>query len=287
MNIAKNIWRSMLFVPANNDQFVRKAHLQGSDAIILDLEDSVPYDQKQSARDSLATAVDYIARYNIDILVRINIEEGLRTADIEAIIGLKVSAIVVAKTETAEQISKISAQITQLEKKRVHGTPINIIAQIESVYALLHLDDIAKSPRVFAMTLGPEDFCVSAGMSPTPDSLLFPNQQVLFACRRAGITPYGFVGSIADYSDLDAFRVMVRRASDLGFEGAFCIHPNQAKILNEELYPSESTIAWAEEVVRFFEKAKIDGKGAFMYEGKMVDQPVILRAKKILSLKER
>ena len=275
----------MLFVPANNEGFILKSHTRGADAIILDLEDSVPIDQKQAARDALPSAVEHITQHNIDVLVRINYENNLAILDLKAIVGLKVSAIVVAKTETAAQIGKISDQMARLEKERAHGFPINLIAQIESVNALLYLDDIAKAPRVSAMTLGPEDFCASAGMSPTPDGLLFPNQQILFACRRAGITPYGFVGSIADYSDLDAFRIMIRRASALGFEGAFCIHPDQAKILNEELSPSDYDTAWAEGVVKAFETAKADGKGAFMYEGKMVDQPVILRAKKILSLR--
>ncbi|MCR4307077.1 MAG: CoA ester lyase [Candidatus Berkelbacteria bacterium] len=287
MNGPKNLWRSMLFVPANNNDFVLKAHTRGADAIILDLEDSVPPDQKEVARNAVAAAVEHLRNHNVDVLVRINSEEELAMRDIGSIVGLRVSAIVVAKAETGTQISEISAQLTRLETKNSNASPISLIAQIESVDALLHLDEIAKLPRVSAMTLGPEDFCASAGMAPTPDGLLFPNQQILFACRRAGITPLGFVGSIADYSDLEAFRVMVRRASAFGFEGAFCIHPNQVSILNEELLPSPSVRQWAKDVVKAYEIAQAEGKGAMMYEGKMVDLPVIIRARRILSLDDR
>lgn len=292
MSGSEVLWRSMLFVPANNEGFVLKAHTRGADAIILDLEDSVPTDQKQAARDALPSAVQHITSHNIDVLVRINYEEELATRDLEAIVELKVSAIVVAKAETASQVRKISGQLTWLEAMSdveydILNKPIRIIAQIESVDALLHLDEIAKSPRVSAMTLGPEDFCASAGMAPTPDGLLFPNQQVLFACRRAGITPLGFVGSIADYSDLDGFKIMVRRAAALGFEGAFCIHPNQAAILNEEFSPSPSIIKWAKEVIKGNAIAKAEGKGTFKHDGKMVDLPVIIRAQNILSLEDK
>lgn len=283
MTADNKIWRSMLFVPANNEKFVLKSHTRGADAIILDLEDSVPSDQKKVARKALRAAVSHLRSHNIDVLVRINVEEDLAILDLKTIIGLDVSAIIVAKADTAYQVSRISDHINRLENEKNAVTSLTLIALIESVDALLHLDGIAHSPRVSAMTLGPEDFCASAGMEPTADGLLFPNQQVLFSCRRAGITPMGFVGSIADYDDLDAFRAMARRASSLGFEGAFCIHPKQVAVLNEEFSLSPSVIKWAKNVVEAYEFAKVEGKGAFMVDGKMVDRPVIIRARRILT----
>ena len=146
MNGPKNLWRSMLFVPVNNNEFVLKAHTRGADAIILDLEDSVPSDQKKVARNAVAAAVEHLRNHNIDVLVRINSDEELATRDIGSIVGLRVLAIVVAKAETATQLGKISAQLTRLETQNSNATPISLIAQIESVDALLHLDEIVIYP---------------------------------------------------------------------------------------------------------------------------------------------
>ena len=159
-----------------------------------------------------------------------------------------------------------------------------IIAMIESVDALPVLDDIANAhPRVIAMTLGSEDFSATAGMQPVPDTLYLPNQMLAFACRRANIMPLGFPGSIADYSDIDAFRVIIKRAKQLGFVGAFCIHPKQVEVLNEELTPTAEEVTHAEGLLAAFEAGLAAGKGAVEYKGKMIDLPVVERARELLN----
>ena len=273
-------WRSMLFVPAHVEKFVQKAHMRQADAIILDLEDSVPVGEKNQARELLDSTLKYLADRDVDILVRINTNKTYTDLELALIVALGISTIVVPKVESAAQVERISSQLSQYEQAHGSDTPVNIIAQIESVNALPNLDEIACLPRVCAMTLGAEDFCESAGMEPTEEGLLFPNQQVLFACRRAGISPYGFVGSIAQYSDLDHFRKIVRQASALGFIGAFCIHPDQVKVLNEGFSPPPSLIKWAESVIEAYENS--GSAGAIAFEGKMVDLPVVNRARKIL-----
>jgi citrate lyase subunit beta/citryl-CoA lyase len=119
-------------------------------------------------------------------------------------------------------------------------------------------------------------------MAPIPETLFAPNQMVAFACRRAGILPFGFPASIADYSDAQVFTRTVKLASQLGFVGAFCIHPSQAHMLNEGFSPSSEELEHATGLLAAFAEAEREGRGAFAYKGKMVDPPVVARAEELL-----
>lgn len=282
-------WRTALFIPVHIEKFVEKAHTRGADAYILDLEDSVPLEQKAMARDCVIRAAKTVSQHGASALVRINLDERFAMKDIDASIDASVSAIVIPKVESARQIQKFAVYIDALEQMR--GLPKGhtaIIAMIESVEALQVLDEIAQAhPRVVAMTLGSEDFSATAGIQPVPETLFLPNQMLTFACRRANIMPLGFPGSIADYSDIDAFREIVKRAKQLGFVGAFCIHPKQVEVLNEELTPSAQEVEHAEGLLAAFEAGLAQGKGAVEYKGKMIDLPVVERAKELLNNAKR
>ncbi|TNC80376.1 MAG: CoA ester lyase [Oleiphilus sp.] len=277
-------WRSALFIPVHIEKFVAKAHTRGADAYILDLEDSVPLAQKAEARECVVKAAQTVAQGGADALVRINLDEELALLDLEASIDPSVKAIVVPKVESAAQIARLAERIDMLERKRgmKHGCTA-MIAMIESVDALPVLDEIASChPRLVAMTLGSEDFSATAGMQPLPQTLLLPNQMLAFACRRANIIPLGFPGSIADYSDIEAFRSTIVFAKQLGFAGAFCIHPKQVEILNAVLTPSQEEIADARGLLEAFEAGLAAGKGAVEFKGKMIDLPVVHRARELL-----
>jgi citrate lyase subunit beta / citryl-CoA lyase len=155
---------------------------------------------------------------------------------------------------------------------------------VETASAFLRLGEIARAhPRVVAMTLGSEDFATAIGMVPEAENLFFPKQQMVIAARAAGIMPMGFVGSIADFRDLDAFRSTIRRSRRLGFVGAPCIHPSQVTILNQEFAPSADEIAHAERVVAAYEKATAEGVGAIQIDGRMIDVPIVERAQALLA----
>ena len=159
-----------------------------------------------------------------------------------------------------------------------------IIAQIEDVSALPHLDEIATSSlRLLGMTIGSEDFSASAGMEPIPEALFVPNQQVLMACRRANIMPLGFPASIADYSDVENFKTTIEFAKKLGFVGAFCVHPSQVTVLNEGFMPTKQEILHAQQLISNFEIQSKLGKAVFQFKGKMVDAPVVARATNLLN----
>lgn len=279
----------MLFVPAHIEKYVDKAHNRGADAYILDLEDSVPLTEKATARNMVATGATKVSCSGGAALVRINHPLRLAIRDLEAVINPAISAIVIPKVSHAEQIKAITSIIDELETEL--GMALGhtrLIAQIESADALPHLDEIAtSSSRLLGMILGSEDFSASAGMSPTPKGLFAPNQAVLFACRRAGILPLGFAASIADYSDTEKFRKTIEEARSLGFVGAFCIHPSQIDILNEGFTPSAAEIDHAQRLIDTFEKGLNEGKGAVEFEGKMIDAPVVARARELLSTTSR
>lgn len=278
------ISRSMLFVPAHIEKFVSKAHNRGADAYILDLEDSVPAAVKAVARKMVIPGAKSVSCKGASAMVRINQPLRLAIRDLEASIDPAIAAVIVPKVASASQLKALSEVIDELEIER--GMTLGhtlIIAQIECANALTELDAIANSStRLLGMILGSEDFSASVGMEPTPMGLFAPNQAIVFACRRAGILPFGFPASIADYSDIERFRETIREARQLGFVGAFCIHPSQVNVLNEQFSPTEQETEEAKQLIAAFEQGLIEGKGAIELKGKMIDAPVVARAKELL-----
>lgn len=282
--MTEKIWRSMLFLPAHNEKFVERAHTRGADAYILDLEDAVPLAEKPLARSMLAAGVKQVTQGGAAALVRINSEAEHISEDLDSACIAGVAALVLPKINSAGAVDAIARQVYALEKSRgIAVGSIQLIAQIEDVRALPVLDAIAaSSQRLLGMILGSEDFSATAGMEPFPEALFAPNQQIIFSCRRAGILPFGFPASIADYSDINIFRSHIRQARRLGFVGAFCIHPSQIAVMNEEFSPSPAEIEWAHGVIEAFATARREGKGAVAYKGKMIDPPVVARAHETL-----
>ncbi|MES0157036.1 CoA ester lyase [Mesorhizobium sp. M0018] len=279
-------WRSLLFVPAHVPRFVEDAHERGADGVILDLEDSVPQDQKGGARRQLPEAVAKVARKGAAVLVRVN--RGLRAlaADLDAAVMAGVDALVLPKTDSAEWVLEIANAVSELERER--NLPlgrIRFLAQIETPGALQNLAAIASAhPRMVAMALGPEDFTAAVGGAPEFDLLLTPNLSVLFAARAAGLLPLGFVGSIGEFSDTHKLCEAAAHARRLGFAGALAIHPTQVAIFNEAFSPSAGELEWARSVVAADNDAATRGLSAFSLNGKMVDPPVVRRAHEILAL---
>jgi citrate lyase subunit beta/citryl-CoA lyase len=159
------------------------------------------------------------------------------------------------------------------------------MAMIETPGAWFQMPQIARaSPRIVGLTLGGEDFALEMGMLPTAEGLMMPKQQLAIAARSAGILPLGFIGTVADYKDLDAFRETVRRSRRLGFRGASVIHPAQVPILNEEFAPSPDEVASAKKIVAAYDEAVAAGRGSISVDGKMIDVPVVLRAQGLLAI---
>jgi len=279
------IWRSLLYVPANNGRFIAKAHTRGADAIILDLEDSVPVTERPGARAALAETVAAAGQAGADVTVRINRPLREAIADLEAAVIPGVRALFVAKTENPGHLRLIDETVTELETER--GLPagsIGLSVMIESPAALRMAAEIgASSGRIVAMSLGGEDFATEMHAPPDPETLELPKLLCLMAAREAGVMPIGFLGTVADYTDLEKIRTALARSRKFGFEGASCIHPAIVPLLNEAFAPTQLEAAWAERVVTEYAAAQEKGRGAITIDGKMIDVPVAIRAGHILA----
>ena len=278
------VWRSLLYVPVNVDKYVEKAHTRGADCIQLDLEDSVPLAEKANARKLVAAAAKRVRRAGGDVVVRINSPLPNALLDLEHSILQDVDGIAITKTGNADYIRRIDETIGAFEAKRgLSAGHTKLIAMVETPAAFFEMPAIARaSDRLVAMNIGGEDFALECGMEPSEETLLMPKQQMIIAARAAGLMPLGFIASVAGFGDREAFRLMVRRSRRFGFMGAGCIHPDQVAIVNEEYSPSADEVAFANRVVSENAKAEAAGRASFAIDGKMIDVPVVERARRLL-----
>ena len=278
------VWRSLMYVPVNVEKFVDTAADRNADAYILDLEDAVAPSQKAKARGMIAAAIPKVSRKGADVVVRVNRPWRMLIADLEAAVIPGITALALPKIESAEHIQMIAEIVDELELERglPNGT-VRFIAMVETASGFFRTEAIARShPRVVAITIGAEDIALSVGMLPEAEGLFYPKQHSVFAARAAGILPLGFVGTVADYKDTEAFRATIKRSRKLGFAGAACIHPLQVPILNEEFGYTQDEVRRAQAMVDAYDTALAAGKGAIEFEGKMIDIPVVARAQEIL-----
>ena len=278
--------RSTLILPVNVPRFIEKAHLRGADAIMLDLEDAVPAQEKGPARRLVREAIPQVARGGAEVFVRVNHEAELLADDVEASVHPGLDGICFPKAESAEQVQRLDAQILGLERRR--GLPlgrIEVYPLIESPRGLLNLEGIATaSPRVKSITLGPEDYCLTLGVEPSADGveLLYGVSKVVTVCMAYGLTPLGLLGSIAGFRDLEAFEQSAARARRLGCVGASCIHPDQVDVLHRVFSPAPAALARARAATAAFEAGLKRGTASVNLDGAMVDIPVYRRATHLL-----
>jgi len=280
------VWRSGLFVPVNVERFVAKASSRGADVIQLDLEDSIASGDKADARRALPAAVERIrSEGRSDVLVRINQPLELAVRDLEAAVLPGVDGIMVTKAEGPDHLRLLDELVSRLEASRsLPDRTIRFVVLIEAPGPLLHAEAIARAtPRNIALSLGAEDYATAVGGEPTGEMLLVPKQQVLQAARAAGLMPLGTIGTVAEYSDIAAHERVVRLSASFGFVGASAIHPSQVPALNAGFSPSAEAVAYAERIVALDREAAAAGRGSFALDGRMIDIPIVQRAKALLA----
>jgi citrate lyase subunit beta/citryl-CoA lyase len=282
---APPVWRSILYVPGNVPKFIDKAHERGADCILVDLEDSVTVAEKPTARAMLPETMKKVVRGGADVAVRINRPMRLAIPDIEAAVRPGLSALFITKTEGVQHLRLLDEAVSELERER--GMPVGSVgfgAMIEHPRALAELNDIAeRGPRVIAMMLGGEDFALETGSIPSDESLELPKRLVAFAAQAHGVAMIGILGTVADYSDPAAYKNSAERARRFGFSGGTCVHPGLVQALNEAFTPSAEDVAYARKLIVADEEAAAGGRGSFTVDGKMIDIPVIDRARRLLA----
>jgi citrate lyase subunit beta/citryl-CoA lyase len=272
------IWRSMLYVPANVPRFVAKAPTAGADAVILDLEDSVPADRKEEARAALAEAVPTARSGGADVLVRINRPLPLAVADMQAVIAAGADGILLTKTLGPDHVALAAEMLAEAPR------PMRIIPMIETAAALPRMEAIARASRLVAgLLIGAEDLATDCNAAADDELLALAKRQMVLAACAAGVAPFGTLGTVADYRDPEKVRALIARSKRSGLVGASCIHPSLVPVLNEGFSPSAEEVDLARRQLAAAEEAAREGRGSFSVDGRMVDEPILIRARRTLA----
>jgi citrate lyase subunit beta/citryl-CoA lyase len=258
------------------------AGLHRPDGIILDLEDSVHPQEKDAARLVVRNALRCVDFGGAERMVRINQgDPGLD--DLEAVVPESPDLILIPKVETADQVMAVAAFVTEFQSGGEHESPIWLMPIVESALGLENAFDIASAHEtVVALTIGLEDFTADLGVVKTPEGLesLWARSRIVNAARASGIQAIDSVyGDVADEEGLLAWGV---RSRAMGFQGMGCIHPRQVRIIHQAFAPSEAELTRALRIVEAFEEAERQGLGVVSLGTKMIDRPVVLRARQLV-----
>ncbi len=269
----------MLFVPATSEHLWEKASQRGADAVVIDLEDAIPIEKKELARAMAPKAIQLLKDKGADVVLRVNSDPKLWEQDLVGMPLKSLSAVMLPKVETKDQVEAFSKALTQ----HCSATPPPIAALLETPLGVLATSQIAGHPSLCALGFGAEDYSGAIGVHPHALALTWPAQQVITGAHAYGLQCWGMAGSIAEVKDLDAFGKDVEFARSIGFTGSVCIHPNQVAIVNRGFSPSAAELEWAQKVVDADEAARAKGLGAVLLEGKMIDKPIVDRARRWLA----
>lgn len=277
--------RSLLFIPATEEKFITKAHQRGAGAVILDLEDAVAPANKIAARKIVTEMAARLQANGIKVLVRINAES---VEDVEAAVSEHVLALVIPKAESADDIHKVSAILARREAELgLEVGHTHLLVLIETPTAVCNAHSIAcADERISGLILGSEDLALALDVDPCPESLQYAAAQVVMAARAAGKVPLGVPGSLATITESERFREVVALGQKIGMAGTVCIHPNQVAVVRDIYISDSQKINDAKDLLRAFDEAESSGKGAVMWNGKMLDAPIVERARKLVSRHE-
>jgi citrate lyase subunit beta/citryl-CoA lyase len=270
-------------VPAHVEKYVSSPHIATADAVILDLEDSVPADSKGLARAALARAIPTVAQSGADVLVRIN-DGDMAAEDIAAAVRPGVSALVIPKVRDAAGLKHLDRLVADAEAAAgMASGSVRFVALIETADGFLDMAAIARATgRTVAISLGNEDFALDLGMEASDETLLMPRQQLVIVAAAAGLMPLGLVGSATRFDDSDAYRALALKSRRFGYVGSSCIHPSQIALLNEAFSPTAEQVVEARRLVQAAEAAGADNRGAFSIDGRMIDGPIVARAEALI-----
>jgi citrate lyase subunit beta/citryl-CoA lyase len=288
------LYRSILFVPGNRAEWIDKAPQYRPDALILDLEDAVPNEEKSDARAVVRAGIERLRARGMPALVRVNgLETGLTGEDIEAVVTPGLVAIAIPKLERAEEVLKVDAWIELFERKA--GLPprsVEIVAIPETARGIKDAYELAVAcPRVGNIVGGGSarsgDITKAIGYKWTRPGLetLPLASHMLLAARAAGIEYPLAVGSL-EVGDTELVRAQLERAREVGFRGALAIHPKAIPIANEIFAPSSEEIEWNKGVLRAMADAEQSGRAAVTYDGMMIDYAHVRNALELLEQAE-
>jgi citrate lyase subunit beta/citryl-CoA lyase len=286
--------RTALFAPGIKDRVMGKALAAGADAVILDLEDSVPLATKAEARTLVAKTIDGVAANpsRPGIYVRVNAAStGLLADDLEAVVRPGLDAVLLSKTENIEDVGQTAGSLDRLEKARgIKAGAVEIILQIENALGVYNCFNLIKaSPRVAATCFGSArdgDLQTDLGCSWSIEGteLLYARSKVLLDTRAAGANIHPLDGVFADLNDETGLLADSKLSARLGYIGRTVIHPKQIEPVKAAYAVPEADVAYYQKIATEFAVAEKTGTAAIAVDGKLVDYAMAQRARRVLAL---
>jgi citrate lyase subunit beta/citryl-CoA lyase len=267
--------RSLLFVPGQREKMLAKAATLPADAIVFDLEDSVPPAEKAAAREMVAAALGDWPAQAPRPYVRVNApRDGQVAEDVAAVLAHPTCGVLVPKVDRPVELLALFDAFG--------GRARELLVNIETPRALLHVEEFADTPGVAGLFLGGEDLTLALGARRTPEGgeLSWPRYLLLVAARAAGIAAFDAIHP--EFSNLAVFQRDCEIGAAAGFDGKFAIHPAQLPAIHAAYTPDADAIAHAQRVVTVYDAAMARGEGAVAIDGQMIDPPVAERARALL-----
>lgn len=281
----KRLRRTGLYIPGNNPAMIQNAGIFGADSVVLDLEDAVSINEKDSARFLVRNALNNINYGNTEVIVRINsLSTPYGREDLEAIGRVHPDGIRLPKAESIQDVQEVDGILSRIEKEKgFKKGSIKIMPVIESAKGLFNVFEIVKaSKRVAVINFGAEDYTADIGAQRTKEGkeLFDIRTRILLAARVAGIDVQDSV--FAYVHDIEGLIRETKFIKQLGFDGKSVIHPNQIKPVHQVFTPTEEEIKNAKRIISAIEEAKRRKSGVVSLDGRMVDAPVAAKAQRVL-----
>lgn len=281
--------RSMLFVPGNTPNLLLNADVLGADSVILDMEDAVSPTEKDAARILVRNTLRYYRYSGCEIVVRINpTETDFWKKDLDEVIPFRPDAIMPTKVSGAEDVRRVSDYIGQVEAAcGLDAGSVKLIPLIETAMGVENAFQIATADtRVVALFLGGEDLTADLRCKRTKEGneILYARCRLVNAARAAGIDVYDT--PFTDVDDLEGLYRDTQTAKSLGFTGKVSVSPRHIDTINEAFTPTQEEIDYAHQVLDTIRQAQEQGKGVVSLRGKMIDAPIVERARQVLAVEQ-
>lgn len=283
MSDAPRRLRSLLFAPASRPDVLAKLPRAGPDAVVVDLEDAVPANGKVEARRHAREMAPRLAQEHpeIAVYVRVNaVPSQWFDDDIRNALDPTLAGIVVPKLETATQVSRVATALETAGMSHLH-----ICAGIETVAGVSRVDEVL-CPPVAVVYFGAEDFIADIGGLRTPENteVLYARSRVALAARLAGVHALDQI--VATLNDDERYLEDARQGRAIGYRGKMCIHPAQVVLANRVFSPSPEELDHARRLLAAYEQTGAMSDAAIAFEGQMIDEPMVKRARNVLAAEE-
>jgi citrate lyase subunit beta/citryl-CoA lyase len=276
--------RGALFMPGNNPGMLTGSVTLGADAVIFDLEDSVAVREKQAARILARNALLALDRRGVEIMVRINsLDSPFWEDDVDAAVTGAADALVVPKCEHPRDVLRVAEHVAACKDRRGVTANIPLLPLLETALGIEQAFAVATAhPSIEALLFGGEDLATDLGTRRTKEGteLAYGRARVVMAAKAAKLQALDTV--FTDTDDLEGLEQDALHGRLLGYDGKTMISPRHVAIINRVFQPSAEDVAWAGRVLAAARVASREGKGAVSLDGKMIDMPIIIRARRIM-----